>query len=166
MQKNKAEEKIKKAEEESNRMKQALLDELELAARDLVLSLEKRVLELFKNVLEEKLNTSFTKDPVYFIRTIFHKWQSSVQGWKICLSKQDSEKLTEELLAALQKKIKEGIEIQIDPEIKAGFKVMVKDGSYYLDFTAGTMAELLMERVSPVLQRVLRKVKEQKMNEP
>lgn len=163
--KGRAEEKLQKSEEECKRMKQALFDELELAARDLVLSVEQRVLQIFKNILEEKMSNSLSSDPVTFIRTIVDKWQPSTQGWRIYLSEQDLRCLTEDLLDSLRKKIKEGLEVQLDPEIKAGFKAMIEDGSYYLDFTAGTMAELLMEGLSPALRDILRKAKRKEINE-
>jgi V/A-type H+/Na+-transporting ATPase subunit E len=151
---------LQKTEEECKRMKQALFDELELAARDLTLSVEQRILQMFRNVLEEKLSNTLSKNPVAFIRTVFDKWQPSVQGWRIYLSEQDLRYITEDLLDSLRKKAGEGLEVQIDHEIKAGFKVMIEDGSYYLDFTAGTMTELLMERLTPALRNILRKAKE------
>lgn len=163
--KTKADEKLQKAEEECRRRKQAMLDDLELAARDLILSVEQKVLQMFRNILEEKLSSSLSGDQTAFIKSIFEKWQYSAQGWRIILSETELHHLTEDVLNSLREKIKCGLEVQPDPEIKAGFKIMAEDGSYYLDFTAGTMAELLMERLTPVLRDILRKAKEKEDRE-
>lgn len=162
----KADDKIQKTEEECKRQKQAMLDELELASRDLILSVEQKVLQMFRNTLEEKISISLSSGQSTFIKSIFEKWKGSEQGWSIHLSEPELRNLTDDLLNSMREKVKGGLEIQSDSEIKSGFKIMVKDGSYYLDFTVGTMAELLMEQLSPILRNILRKTSRKDDNEP
>lgn len=148
---------LRKSEEDCKRRKQAMLDELELAARDIILSMEQKILKMFRNILEEKIGSSLSADQSTLINSILEKWQNSAQGWRIYLSESDLHHLTEDLLNSLRERIKGGLEVQPDSEIKAGFKIMAENESYYLDFTAGSTAELLMERLSPPLRAILRK---------
>lgn len=155
--KNRAEEIHQKTEDECRSLKQALYDELELSARDLILSVEQKVMQIFRNIFEEKITSSLSREPTVFLQTILEKWQYSEQGWRILLSEDELKFFTEDLLDSLRKKIKGGLEVQPDPEIKAGFKIMIEDGNYYLDFTEGTITDLYMEQLSPVLRDILKK---------
>ena len=88
----------------------------------------------------------------------------AVKGWiktneadiSIILSPEDAKKLESALLAAFKKEVEKGIEVKSDAQLAGGFRIGVKDGSAYYDFSAEAVADLFSAYISSRAARLLK----------
>ena len=88
----------------------------------------------------------------------------AVKGWiktneadiSVVLSPEDAQKLERALLAAFKKEVEKGIEVKSDAQLAGGFRIGVKDGSAYYDFSAESVADLFSAYISSRAARLLK----------
>jgi len=56
----------------------------------------------------------------------------------------------------LAKELKKGLELNSDAGLAGGFRIALKDGSAYYDFSADSVAEMLCAYLNPRLAEILR----------
>jgi V-type ATP synthase subunit E len=87
-----------------------------------------------------------------------------VKGWiktneadvSVILSPEDAQKLESSLLAAFKKEVEKGIEVKSDAQLAGGFRIGVKDGAAYYDFSAESVADLFSAYISSRAARLLK----------
>ena len=77
----------------------------------------------------------------------------------VILNTQDLKKLEETLLKALKEKMLKGITLKANDNFDGGFRIAVKDGSAYYDYSAEAVVDMLSNYLSPKVTELLKEAK-------
>ncbi len=147
---------VEKAKKESDLMVASGKAALEQAARDLLLSLQKRIEGHFERLLEESVSGSFkSADLVALISDVVKANLTPNKEATVDLNPDTFKKLGKSLQEALAKEIKEGLEIRPLDAVSSGFRLSQKDGSSYYDFSSTEISEMLKHFLNPTLQEIV-----------
>lgn len=128
---------IKKAEERIEILKESAKTTAEYAKRDAMLFFKKSVQAEFERLLEA--NIEKTVDTHTLAKLIVAAISEDVPSNYVA----EVSEVTEGLKGELANKIKEGLEIRINPNVRAGFKLIAKDGSGYFDCSDEELENIL-----------------------
>lgn len=153
-----AERLVQEARREIVRTEQASRDALVQAGRDLLLSLERRIVQLFEGVIKTTAQEALEGEGLVQILTaLVTSWvEKNTPEIEILLSPKDYQKLEKGLQSRLAKELKKGVVIKPSPLVEAGFRIGEKNGSAYYDFTVDGLAEILAANLSPRLAELLK----------
>jgi len=148
---------IAKAKSESTRFEQSGKQALKQAGRNLILSLKSQITDLFDALLVDSVQQNLTEEVLQeAILTMLKSWdEKNLSDLEVLLSPQDLEKIEDVLRKKLSAELKKGVEIKPLPEISAGFRITMKDGSVYYNFSDQGLAEILAEYLNPKLAVIL-----------
>ena len=146
------------AKREQEQMVRTGKDALVQAARDTLLNLQAQLTALFDAIIREEVSDALSGNALESaIQTLLSSWSAESTGKiDLLLSAAELEKSGAQLRAKLAKQIGEGMEIKSSPGIEGGFRVSVKDGSAYYNFTPSEIAEALGEYLNPRLVEILK----------
>lgn len=132
-------------------------DALAQAGRDMVLNLQERLTALFDAIMKSEAAAAMSGNALESaIATLMSTWSAEKSGnIDVLLSQSDLDAIGESLKAKLAAKIGEGMEIKASAGLEGGFRVSVKDGSAYYNFTPTEIAESLGEYLNPKLKEIL-----------
>ncbi|MFA5468463.1 MAG: V-type ATP synthase subunit E [Sphaerochaetaceae bacterium] len=154
---------VEKAKKEAELLVSSGRAALEQAGRDLILSLRKNIEGHFDRLLEANVAGSFTNaNLITLITNIVKADIAPLNESAIDLVKEDAAKLAGKLQENLAKELKEGLEIRPLATLNNGFRLSLKDGSAYYDFSSSEIAQLLKPFLNPTLQEIISAAKEQK----
>lgn len=158
-----AEQTLKKAEEQAaqtletaEREAQVFMERsrrsLEQAGRDLLLTvgrgIEKMLLEILSQAVAEAMSPE----------TVVEMMMKAADGAaEFSVNEAERDKLMQLLSARFADRMKEGVELTADRDILRGFKVSVKDGSVYRDFTDEAVVTALAAFLRPQLVELINK---------
>ncbi|MDD3790105.1 MAG: V-type ATP synthase subunit E [Sphaerochaetaceae bacterium] len=147
---------VEKGKKESNLMVASGKAALEQAARDLILSLQKTIEGHFDRLLEESVNNSFSSDQlVALISDVVKANIAPTKESVVDLNPDTFKKLGNSLKEALAKELKEGLEIRPLEAVSSGFRLSLKDGSSYYDFSTNEISIMLKHFLNPTLQEIV-----------
>ncbi len=144
----------KKEAEKSERTGKEALSQ---AARDVILLVQSKIEKLFDELLKSESDKAFTPEVLRdIIISLIKSWsKTQVSDLEILISKDDFTKLEESLRKGLAEYIKKGFDLRASDDIDAGFRVSLKDGSAYYNFSSQGIAELLSEYLNPKLKKIM-----------
>ena len=128
---------LKKAESETEILKDRARTTAEHAKRDAMIFFEKSVREEFERLLEA--DTQKTVKEETLARLII----AALNGENANDYAAEVAEVTEGLRGELAVKIKEGLEIKANPNIRTGFRLAAKDGSGYFDCSDDDLQKML-----------------------
>ena len=157
--KKKADDIVREAKRDADQTVYAGEEALVQAGRDLILSLEKKIIRIFDEVVRSETAETLTGKGLEEVLVAL------VTGWvekqnadiSVLLSKEEFEKLEGRLASRLAEEFKKGVEIKPLDSVDSGFLIEEKGGSSYYNFTASGLAEILAEFVNPRLEEALRR---------
>ena len=149
---------IAAANAERDKVTAAGEETLKQSARDLVLSVQARLTEMFKAVITESVQSTLGDQVLEkTILAVVEAWTNdSDAALSVILSEADLARLESVLRDRLREYIEKGVEIRASASVKSGFRVEMKDGTVYYDFTAEAIAEALSIYAGPRLGSLLR----------
>ena len=132
-------------------------DALAHAGRDLILNLRSSIISLFDMILEEETGAALSgKALESAVAAIISSWSTEAAGKvDVLLPEKELAALEGSLKKKLAGKLAEGIEIKPAAGLSAGFRISVKDGSAYYDFTPAEIAAVLSQYLNPRLAQTL-----------
>lgn len=133
-------------------------DAMEQAARDLLLSVEKRLTSVFSALIREEaaeqMNGGLMKD---LVLAVVSGWSNDAGADLTVLVPPDQLAAVEEYLRVkLSDRVKSGVSVLPSQDVDAGFRVEVDQGAAYYGFTAEEIAEALSERLNPRIAETVR----------
>ncbi len=154
-----AEQILDKAKQDAERQEQSGKEALRQAGRDLLLSLQKEIQNLFTGLIRKETETVLTA------RFMEEALKAILSGWKGEADKSLTILVPEKLLNELEKALhgqlasalKGGVELKPGKNVSYGFKIAMKDGTAYYNFTEEGIAEILGEYLNPRIAEILRK---------
>ena len=141
---------LKKAETESERFTNASGAAVKQACRNALIAFREGVIDSLDALIKTETAAAYTSD---VLKTLIPE---AVKGWiktnkadvSVILAPEDAKKLESALQAAFKKEIEKGIELKSDAQLSGGFRIGVKDGSAYYDFSAEAVADLFSAYIS------------------
>lgn len=151
-----AADKIADAENRTRQFEESGKAALQQAGRDLILNLKKKIEQIFSRILisavDENLDTALLRTVIPAVVTATGEKAGAM---KIAVSEKDASELTNLLKQSLAKELEEGLEVIPSPRINAGFRLEMKDGSAYYDFSDEKIARMLSVCLNPKIAELL-----------
>lgn len=128
---------------------------LQQAARDIELALKERIGVLFDRVFKRKV--ADTLSPEFLEKLILDlvKTWAEKGAVNVVVNPDIQSKLETLLFSHLKDELKKGVTLTAGPGMTKGFRLEMKDGSVYYDFSDETIADVLKEFVNPSLRALL-----------
>jgi V/A-type H+-transporting ATPase subunit E len=149
---------IAKGKDETRRFEQTAKEAVQQAGRNTILSLRTRITEFFDSLIAAETKEAYTPKVLEeAVTSLVKAWsKEQVSDLQILLSAEDLKKIEKQLKSRLSAELKKGAELKPFPEIQAGFRIAVKDGSAYYNFTDQGIAEILAEYLNPKIAEIVR----------
>jgi V/A-type H+-transporting ATPase subunit E len=149
---------IEKAETEASRTEETSRAMIRQAARDLLLKVRTEITQLFERILRKELSEVLDRNALkQIIVSLLNRWSETGRvDVKVLVPEKELDALAKHVMAQLSSEIKQGVEIKPSPQLKAGFRVMEKDGSAFYDITDDGLAQFLMESLNPRVAEYLK----------
>ncbi|NBF39940.1 MAG: V-type ATP synthase subunit E [Spirochaetes bacterium] len=154
---------VDEARAEAQKLEASGKQALTQAGRDLILNLQNRITTLFDAVVEKATGEAYSADVVSeAVVALIKAWpEQQTSELNVLLPESQRERVESQLRSKLADEIKAGLEIKPVKGIDAGFRVSVKDGSVYYDFSSEGIAEVLSAYLNPRLQEAVKQAAEQ-----
>lgn len=135
---------------------------LEQAARDLLISIGSSAGKVISGMVEQNVADAMTPDVVaqMLVKLADAYAKQGATELTVLLSADDAAKLKEYFAREYKDKLAAGLDIQSDKEIFKGFRVGVKGGQVFHDFTKEAIAESLAGFLRPELAELVKKAAE------
>ena len=136
------------------------------AGRNMLLSFRESLLAELNVIVQEKTEKSLSKDVLSkLIPDVVKAWckNTDASELSVLLSEKDLKALTSNFKTQLKAQISKGLEIKADKTLSAGFRIGVKNGQAFYDYSAESLAQMfsayLNPKVSELLQKAAKEVK-------
>lgn len=155
----KADQIVKNAKAETERMEKASEEAIVQAGRNMLLSFkDSLVAELNGLVMAETAKAETKEVLAKLIPETVKAWSknSDASELSVLLNEKDLKALESALTSELKAEIAKGLEIKPDKTLSAGFRIGVKNGAAYYDYSAETLAELFSAYLNPKVAGLLK----------
>jgi len=153
-------EQIKKdAKAETNRMQKASDEAIVQAGRNMLLSFKDSLVQELDGLIQAETAKSLSKDTLEkLVPETVKAWakNSDASELSVLLSDKDLKALQSSLTSALKAEIKKGLEIKPDKTLTAGFRIGVKNGAAFYDYSAESLAEMFAAYLNPKVAGLLK----------
>lgn len=157
--KREAENIISQAKEEAGRFEKSSEDSIKQASRNLLLQFRDSVTKELSSIVNETVSDSISKDSLEkLIPEIIKEWtkNSDAKDISVLLSEKDLQTLESSFKNSLKNEISQGLTLRIDNSLSKGFRVGIKDGAAFYDFSAETVAELFTAYLNPKVSALMK----------
>ena len=154
-----AQEMVEKARKESESFVVRGRETLQQAARDLLISIGGSVGQVVGGIVGEKLDKALTPEIIgQMLVKLADSYGKGVQGGIVAmLGEADAAAVKAYLAKEYQDKLASGIQIESSKGVFKGFRVGVKGGQVFHDFSADAIAESLSSFLRPELAEIVKK---------
>lgn len=142
----------KEAKATSERFQKASEDAVKQASRNLLISFRDGINAQLKAIVQDETAKTYSKDLLAkLIPETVKAWAAKTEtsDLAVLLSKADLDALESGLKGALKDEISKGMEIKSDASLSSGFRIGLKDGSAYYDYSAESVADLFAAYLNP-----------------
>lgn len=155
----KAEKLLANAKSENEKMVKSSEEAIAQAGRNLLLSFRESVTKELETILNEKVDAVYSSDALAkLIISVVENWAKNpdADDLAVVLNTADLEKLEKTLLSALKEKMLKGVTLKAKDTFDGGFRIAVKDGSAYYDYSAEAVVDMLSNYLSPKVTELLK----------
>ena len=155
----KAAEIIKNAKAETQRMEKASEEAIVQAGRNMLLSFKDSLVAELDGLIQAETAKAITKDVLAkLIPETVKAWakNSEASELSVLLSEKDLKSLESALTGDLKSEISKGLEIKPDKTLTAGFRIGVKNGAAFYDYSAEALAELFGAYLNPKVAALMK----------
>ena len=155
----KAAEIIKNAKAETERMEKASEEAIVQAGRNMLLSFKDSLVAELNGLIQAETAKAATKDVLAkLIPETVKAWakNSEASELSVLLGEKDLKALESALTADLKSEISKGLEIKPDKTLTAGFRIGVKNGAAFYDYSAESLAELFGSYLNPKVAALMK----------
>ena len=150
---------IKSAKSETKKMEKASEEAIVQASRNMLLSFKDALIAEFDGIIQEGTEKALSKDVLTKLGPETVKaWakNSDASELSVLLSEKDLKALEKSLKTSLKTEIKKGLEIKPDNTLAAGFRIGVKNGAAYYDYSAESLAEMFAAYLNPKVAALMK----------
>ena len=155
----KSQEIIKNAKAETSKMEKASEEAIVQAGRNMLLSFKDSLLSELNGLVQAETEKATTKDVLAkLIPETVKAWSENTQvdELSVLLSEKDLASLQAAFTNELKAEIEKGLEIKPDKTLSSGFRIGVKNGAAYYDFSAESVAELFAAYLNPKVAALIK----------
>jgi len=155
----KAAEIIKNAKAETQRMEKASEEAIVQAGRNMLLSFKDSLVAELDGLIQAETAKAATKDVLAkLIPETVKTWakNSDASELSVLLAEKDLKSLEAALTGDLKAEISKGLEIKPDKTLTAGFRIGVKNGAAFYDYSAEALAELFGAYLNPKVAALMK----------
>ena len=155
----KADEIIKSAKSETKKMEKASEEAIVQAGRNMLLSFKDALIGELDGLIKTGTEKGLTKDVLAkLVPETVKLWakNSNASELSVLLSEKDLKALEKSLTTSLKAEIKKGLEIKPDKTLTAGFRIGVKNGAAFYDYSAESLAEMFAAYLNPKVAALLK----------
>ncbi|MDP8233790.1 MAG: hypothetical protein P9M06_03175 [Candidatus Saelkia tenebricola] len=149
---------IRDAQEKAEDFRKTAEKSMQLASRDVILSLKEKIHAIFDILLREKITEELKQDYLKdLILKVIENWSpDGNNSWQVLVNDEDKEKLKFFLLKSFKEQARGEIEIKTTSDVKQGFRLGLKDEEIYYDFSDESIAEALSLFVNPLIADLMK----------
>ena len=155
----KAAEIIKNAKAETERMEKASEEAIIQAGRNMLLSFKDSLIGELDELIKAETEKAESKDVLTkLIPETVKAWAKNADASElsVLLSEKDLKILESALTSELKAEVSKGLEIKPDKTLSAGFRIGVKNGAAYYDYSADSLAEMFAAYLNPKVAALLK----------
>ena len=155
----KAAEIIKSAQSETKKMEKASEEAIVQAGRNMLLSFKDALIGELDGLIQEGTEKALSKDVLTkLVPETVKAWakNSDASELSVLLSEKDLKALEKSLKTSLKAEIKKGLEVKPDKTLTAGFRIGVKNGAAFYDYSAESLAEMFSAYLNPKVAELMK----------
>ena len=150
---------IKSAKSETKKMEKASEEAIVQAGRNMLLSFKDALIAEFDGLIQDGTEKALSKDVLTkLVPDTVKAWakNSDASELSVLLSEKDLKALEKSLKTSLKAEIKKGLEIKPDKTLTAGFRIGVKNGAAFYDYSAESLAEMFAAYLNPKVAALMK----------
>jgi V/A-type H+-transporting ATPase subunit E len=154
-----AEKMVADAKAENERTVKSAEDAIRQAGRNLLISFRESVAKELKAIAGESVNSVYSSEAfAALIVKAVECWTAKpdAEDISVILNAGDLASLEQTLLAALKEKMLSGVTLKANDNFDGGFRIAVKDGAAYYDYSAEAVTDMLSTYLSPRVTALLK----------
>ena len=133
-------------------MQKASEEAIVQAGRNMLLSFKDSLVQELDGLIQAETTKALSKDALAkLVPETVKLWAKNADASElsVLLSDKDLKALQSSLTTALKSEIKKGLEIKPDKTLTAGFRIGVKNGAAFYDYSAESLAEMFAAYLNP-----------------
>ena len=150
---------LKKAKAETERMEKASEEAIIQAGRNMLLAFKDSLVAELDSLVQAETEKALSKDALAAIVPATVKaWakNSEVSELSVLLSEKDLKQLEAAFTNELKEEIAKGLELKPDKTLSYGFRIGVRNGAAYYDYSAESLAEMFSAYLNPKVAALLK----------
>ncbi|MDR2741506.1 MAG: V-type ATP synthase subunit E [Treponema sp.] len=148
---------VAKARADAERTEKAGIAAVGQASRNVVLAFKTEIEAILDRIVARETASSLNDDVLKAVLPgILSGWAAGKDALDLILNETQLKSLAAYFNDKLAGELKMGVELKLDRNLAAGFRIANKDGSAYYDFSAESVAELLSAYLNPRLAETLK----------
>ena len=155
----KATEIVNTGKNETARMEKASIDAIRQAGRNIILSFRDAINAELSALVTGEVSVAMSSDMVKkLVPEVVKAWAGNMEAEDISVlvPAKDAEDLAVSLRAFLKDEMAKGLEVKADKSLATGFRIGIKDGAAYYDFSAESVAELFSAYLNPKTAAIMK----------
>ena len=155
----KADEIVKNAKAETERMEKASEEAIVQAGRNMLLSFKESIISELDGLIKTETENAQTKEILAkLIPETVKAWSKNADASElsVLLSEKDLKSLESSLISELKGEIAKGLEIKPDKTLSYGFRIGVKNGAAYYDYSAESLSEMFAAYLNPKVAALIK----------
>ncbi|HAC31492.1 MAG TPA: V-type ATP synthase subunit E [Treponema sp.] len=150
---------IRQAKDETERLQKSGEDAIRQAGRNLLIAFRDSIQKELSTLVNGEVSSVYSKDMlVKLVPEVIKEWvkNTSAEDVSVLLNEKDLKQVEDGLKAALKAEISKGLTLGVDNSVAAGFRIGVKDGAAFYDYSADSVAELFSSYLNPRIAKLMK----------
>lgn len=150
---------LRQAKEETARLEKAGEDAIRQAGRNLLLTFRDGITKELSALISDEISKTYSKDMLSkLIPEVIKEWvkNSSAEDISVLLNEKQLKETEDLLKAALKAEISKGLTIKADNSVSSGFRIGVKDGAAFYDYSAEAVADMFSAYLNPRVSALMK----------
>lgn len=147
------------AKNENERMVKSSEDAIRQAGRNLLISFRESVAKELDAIVNENVTAVYSSDDfaVLVAKTV-ESWAAKPEAEDITviLNSEDLKSLEDKVLKELKARMLKGVTLKASDNFDGGFRIAVKDGGAYYDYSAEAVVDMLSNYLSPKVTALMK----------
>ncbi len=144
---------------ESERIVKSGEDAIRQAGRNLLISFRESVTRELEAIIGENVASVYSSDALaQLIVNVVEGWASKpdTEDIAVVLNSKDLEALEKTLLAGIKERMLKGVTLKANDHFDGGFRIAVRNGTAYYDYSTDSVVEMLSNYLSPKVAELLK----------
>ena len=150
---------IRQSKDETERLQKSGEDDIRQAGRNLLIAFRDSIQKELSTLVNSEVSSVYSKDMlVKLVPEVIKEWvkNTSAEDVSVLLNEKDLKQVEDGLKAALKAEISKGLTLGVDNSVAAGFRIGVKDGAAFYDYSADSVAELFSSYLNPRIAKLMK----------